>query len=70
MDVELILGELNRQGGASTLLRLLAALCSDDDARVHMLPVFWHLVAMGHLQADLDKPFEVDVQVVLAGVSL
>ena len=69
LDVESILGELHRQGGASTLQRLLAVLCQSDDAKVHTLPVFWHLVATGHLQVNLDQPFGVDVQVELAGVS-
>lgn len=66
-DIEVILGELHKQGGVSTLSRVMAALCPDDEARAHLLPTLWHLVAMGSVHVDLDKPLDADVQVLLAG---
>ncbi|MDD5249055.1 MAG: TnsA endonuclease N-terminal domain-containing protein [Rhodocyclaceae bacterium] len=56
-DVARVLDVLDACGGKSEMADLVDRLCADDDARLQLIPVIWHLVARGDIRADLDHPF-------------
>lgn len=51
----------NALGGFTSSKILLDKIATSDEARLHWLPVIWHLVLNRRLTVDLDVPFSNDV---------
>lgn len=57
-DTARVLQALDAAGGWIELGDFLdPPLCQSDEERLAMLPVIWHLVAVGRFHVDLDRPF-------------
>ncbi|WP_288127769.1 TnsA endonuclease N-terminal domain-containing protein [Thiomonas sp.] len=66
-DIEILLAALRAQGGKSRSDRLLDAVSADDETRLRLLPVLWHLVVTSRILVNFDRPFHADVPVWLPG---
>lgn len=56
---------LEQLGGQATYRNLIDTMCVDDDARLQMIPVVWHLVATRQFVVDLDQPISDEVRLKL-----
>jgi hypothetical protein len=44
-------------GNTASVQDLLEELCPDQEQRLRLLPVIWHMVVIQHLVLDLDSEF-------------
>jgi hypothetical protein len=56
-DIQQVMEGIETAGGWVELEELLTIKCKDDDDRLNLLPVIWHLVAIGRIEVDIDTPF-------------
>jgi hypothetical protein len=52
-----ILKTVIRMGNTASVQDLLEELCPDQEQRLRLLPVIWHMVVIQHLVLDLDSEF-------------
>ena len=64
-DIASVTGALAYLGGAASYKTLLDALSRDDETRLQLIPVIWHLVAVRRLIVDLDQPVTDEVLISL-----
>lgn len=64
-DIATVTGALAHLGGAASYKTLLDALSLDDQTRLQLIPVVWHLVAVRRLMVDLDQPVTDEVLISL-----
>lgn len=64
-DIAKVTEALTHLGGAASYKTLLDALSRDDETRLQLIPVLWHLVAIRQLIVALDQPVSDEVLISL-----
>jgi TnsA endonuclease N terminal/TnsA endonuclease C terminal len=66
-DVKNVLKQVEKLSKLASVSSLSAAICKQDDDRLHWLPVIWHMVLTKQLVVDLDQLMSNDTVLQLPG---
>ncbi len=69
-DVKTVLKQVGKLSKLASVSSLLTALCKQDDDRLHLLPVIWHMVLTKQLVVNLDLLMSDDAPIRLPGARL